>query len=92
MALGQPDSAASYFRLVVHPIGGLRWAGESFAARTFAHQRLALAYAQLGRADDAEREWSEFRGSFTHPDAGVRHWIDEGEAVLHRLRPARERA
>ena len=61
--LGRPDSAAAYLELVLSP------ARMSSEKRTllgipysFAHQRLVLLYARMGRLTDAQRHWKIFSG------------------------------
>lgn len=34
---------------------------------SFAHQRLVVLYAKLGRVEDARREWHIFSATFTTP-------------------------
>lgn len=63
---------------------------------SFAHQRLVVLYARIGRLDDAARHWEAFRGAFTNPDPEFRHLIDEARQALEpanggRIEPAPSR-
>jgi hypothetical protein len=49
---------------------------------SFAHQRLVLLYARMGRRADAERHWKIFSATFTHPDPELRHLADEARSAL----------
>jgi len=80
--VGPPDSAAAAFERVLLP-------PQSRGIVLFvpyAHQRLVMIYASMGRLDDAERHWEEFSATFTNPDPEVKHLFDEARAVIMELR------
>ena len=81
--LAMPDSAASVFESIVSPRG---LPGQQLTIRgipySFAHQRLVILYARLGRFDDARRHWKIFSETFTTPDPELRHFIDEAREAL----------
>jgi len=80
--IGPPDSAAAAFERVLEP-------PESQGIVTFvpyAHQRLVMIYARMGRREDAERHWREFSTAFTNPDPEVRHLLDKARAAIMGLR------
>jgi len=82
--LGRPDSAATYLEVVLDPVMALR--NSELEARglisSFAHQRLVILYARLGRMADAQRHWKVFREAFTAPDPEVAPLIEEAKQVL----------
>ena len=85
--LGPPDSAAAAFERVLEP-------PESQGISSFppyAHQRLVMIYARMGRREDAERHWREFSAAFTNPDPEVRHLLDEARAAIAGLRSMSQR-
>ena len=88
--LGRPDSAATYFDLVTSytrlGIGPLLTYGITYS---FAHQRLVLLYARMGRLEDARRHWKIFSETFTNPDPEFKHLVDEAREAL--LTAERER-
>lgn len=53
---------------------------------SFAHQRLVVLYAALGRIEDAERHWEAFSTSFTNPDPELVSLIDEAREALEAAR------
>jgi tRNA A-37 threonylcarbamoyl transferase component Bud32/tetratricopeptide (TPR) repeat protein len=80
--LGNPDSAAVAFERVLEP-------PESRGIAIFvpyAHQRLTMIYARMGRREEAERHWRAFSSVFTHPDPEVKHLLDEARAAEMALR------
>ncbi len=80
---GQLDSAAAQLeRLAAWQ--GSRGGGGSMRGLThsFAHQRLILLYARLGRIEDARRYWQVFSTTFTQPDPEMQHIVDEARAAL----------
>jgi tetratricopeptide (TPR) repeat protein len=80
--VGPPDSAAVAFeRLLDSPQGR----GLSLFP-PYAHQRLVMIYARMGRREDAERHWEAFSREFTHPDPEVRHLLDEARSAIETLR------
>jgi tetratricopeptide (TPR) repeat protein len=70
--LGQPDSAIKMMELVIQPT---RMPGNAFAIRgipySFAHRRLALWYAMVGRPDVARTHWRVFLETMRTPDADL---------------------
>jgi tetratricopeptide (TPR) repeat protein len=84
---GPPDSAAAAFERVLEP-------PESRGIIYFpvyAHQRLVMIYARMGRREDAERHWREFSATFTNPDPEVRHLLDEARTAIMGLRAVSQR-
>ncbi len=84
---GPPDSAATAFERALEP-------PESQGAVIFppyAHQRLVMIYARMGRREDAERHWEAFSTTFTNPDPEVRHLLDEARAAILGLRAVSQR-
>ena len=61
---------------------GARPAGWRGLTHSFAHQRLVLLYARLGRLEDARRHWKIFSETFTSPDPELQHLVDEARAAL----------
>lgn len=83
---GQLDQAAAAFERVLAtdmPPDYLIMRGISYP---FAHQRLMLIYAGMGRLDDATHHWEIFRDAFTDPDPEFRYLIDEARAALEQAR------
>jgi hypothetical protein len=87
--------AAAYERLgqLGSAVGQLErlaaWQGAFFNDRvlrgltaSFAHQRLVMLYARMGRLNDARRHWRVFSETFTNPDPEMRHLVDEARAAL----------
>jgi tetratricopeptide (TPR) repeat protein len=81
--LGQPDSAAAQLEQLV------AWQGASRAdvnqrglTHSFAHQRLVMLYARMGRPADARQHWQVFSETFTTPDPEMVHLVDEARAAL----------
>jgi serine/threonine-protein kinase len=76
--LGRLDSAAAYLELVVTPT---RMAPGHFAMRglvyPFAHRRLAVLYAALGKADASADHSREVARSLTEPDPELRRLLPE---------------
>jgi tetratricopeptide (TPR) repeat protein len=81
--LGRPDSAAAYFEIVLSPVGRV---DQEYLSRgiafPFAHQRLVLLYARMGRLEDAKRHWEIFSGTFTRPDPELAPLLAEARAAL----------
>ena len=73
--LGQPDSAVAVYEYLAAP-------HRTPLPYSFAHQRLAVLYATLGRLDDARRHYRVFTETFTGPDAEVAHLLDEARTAL----------
>jgi serine/threonine-protein kinase len=80
--VGPPDSAAAAFERVLEPPESRKIA----VAPPYAHQRLVMIYARMGRREDAERHWREFSAAFTNPDPEVKHLLDEARAAIAGLR------
>jgi len=80
--LDRPDSAAAYFELAMSPIGGSAGLTDARIANSYAHQKLVLLYARMGRLADAEGHWKIFSGTFTHPDPELRHLVDDARSAL----------
>ncbi len=81
--LGQLDSAATQLERLA------TWRGSRGSTElqrglthSFAHQRLVLLYARLGRLADAQRHWQVFSTTFTQPDPEMQHFVDEARAAL----------
>ncbi len=76
--LGQLDSAAVYYSLVLDP---LRLNSAALYNRgfmyPFAHRKLASLYAQLGQRRTAEHHWQAFRDVFRTPDPELQWMIEE---------------
>jgi hypothetical protein len=70
--VGQPDSAAATFELILAPT---RTPFSHLALRglvySFASRRLALLYRDLHREEAARRHWKEFRTAFITPDSDL---------------------
>jgi hypothetical protein len=80
--LGQLDSGAGHFEaLAATQRARNTWTGSGIPV-SFAHQRLVVLYARMGRLEDARRHWKIFSETFTNPDPEVRHLIDEARDAL----------
>jgi len=83
--LEHPDSAATYFDLIASDNRlVLQDRFSRGIAHSFAHQRLVVLYASMGRLDDARRHWKVFSETFTNPDPEVKHLLDEAREALQR--------
>ena len=80
--LGRPDSAATYFELAMSPIGSPGALRDARIAYSYAHRRLVLLYARMGRLEEARRHWEIFSATFTRPDPEMRPLIEEARAAL----------
>ena len=80
--LGQPDSAAAYFELAISPLGDPGALRDARIAYSFAHRRLVLLCARMGRLEEARRHWEIFSSTFTRPDPEMRPLIEEARAAL----------
>jgi tetratricopeptide (TPR) repeat protein len=81
--LGQLDSAAAQLeRLATWQGSRGRYGNKRGLTHSFAHQRLVLLYARLGRLDEARRHWRVFSDTFTNPDPELVHLVDEAQAAL----------
>jgi len=81
--LGRPDSAAAFFELALSP-QRMFW-DERLPLRMispFAHQRLVLLYARMGRIEDAKRHWQILREMVRTPDPKIEPLIAEARAAL----------
>jgi tetratricopeptide (TPR) repeat protein len=81
--LDRPDSAAAYFERAIAPVpeGGTDFAQLRMAS-SFAHRRLVLLYARMGRMEDARRHWKSFSEAFTRPDPEMKPLVEEARAAL----------
>jgi len=80
--LGRPDSAAAYFELVMSPIGDTGALRDARIAYSYAHRRLVLLYARMGRLEEARRHWEIFSATFTRPDPEMLPLIEQARAAL----------
>ena len=82
--LGKPDSAAWYYQRVLDPVEAVR--NEEILSRgvvfSFAHQRLVVLNARLGRIDDARRHWRILQATFTRPDPELVPLVEEARTAL----------
>jgi tetratricopeptide (TPR) repeat protein len=87
--LGQRDSAVVYLQLMLDPPP----AQEAIISRglwePFARSRLVTLYAELGRLDDARREWEILSETTTQPDPQVAALLDDTRARLQGARAMR---
>jgi tetratricopeptide (TPR) repeat protein len=81
--LDRPDSAAAYFERAIAPPpeGGTNFAQVRMAS-SFAHRRLVLLYARMGRREEARRHWEIFHATFTHPDPEMRPLVEEARKAV----------
>jgi len=63
------------------PAGGTN-AEQIRTASSFAHQRLVVLYARMGRLEDARRHWKSFSDTFTRPDPEMQPLVEEARAAL----------
>jgi hypothetical protein len=80
--LGRLDSAAVFFEWALSPRG--MSAAEVYHLgihHSFAHRRLTLLYARLGRLEEARRHGRIFGETFTRPDPRMRPLLDEVRQV-----------
>ena len=81
--LGMPDSAATYYERALDSWGNMEYQIPARAlASSFAHQRLVVLYAQLGRIEDARHHWKAFDAVFILPDPELRPLVGEARAAL----------
>ncbi len=80
---GRLDSAVAQLEQLAGWRGG-RGDVQSLRGLThsFAHQRLVVLYARMGRVADARRHWQVFSTTFTQPDPEMQHFVDEARAAL----------
>jgi tetratricopeptide (TPR) repeat protein len=81
--LGHPDSAAAFFELALSP-QRMFWE-ERLPLRmtsSFAHLRLVMLYARMGRLEDAKRHWRIVSETVRTPDPEIRPLIEEARGVL----------
>jgi tetratricopeptide (TPR) repeat protein len=82
-ALGHMEDAAASFELALTPgtIDDNQWFlfGIPYA---FAHHRLVLLYAKMGRVEDARRHWEIFEKTFTNPDPELVPMVEEARRAL----------
>ena len=81
--LDQADSAAAYLeRVVSDPAPALQEAQLRGAMIPFAHRRLVLLYARMGRVEDAKRHWKIFTETVRTPDPEIQPLIAEAREAL----------
>jgi len=81
--LGRLDSAAAQLeRLATWQGSRARYGNKRGLTHSFAHQRLVMLYARMGRPVDARRHWRVFSETFTNPDSELVHLVDEARAAL----------
>ena len=81
--LRRPDSAAAYLELALSP-ERMPW-DERWSLRmisSFAHRRLVLLYARMGRIEDARRHWQILNQTVRTPDPELQPLIAEAHAAL----------
>jgi hypothetical protein len=85
---GQPDSAAAYLELSLVP-SGLEWQRrlDIRLLSSFAHQRLVILYANLGRLGDARRHFAALEHDFTSPDPQLRHLLSDAQSAVRPQTP-----
>jgi tetratricopeptide (TPR) repeat protein len=85
--LGQPDSAAVYLNLLLEPPA---YEPPTLMTRgllePFVRFRLVRLYAQMGRLDDAQRQWDIVSATCTRPDPEVLTMLDDTRAILSTAR------
>jgi len=81
--LGQPDSAAVVLERMTSDPGPARqeWHARGILL-PFAHRRLVLLYARMGRLEDARRQWEIFSTTVRTPDSELQPLIAEARAAL----------
>jgi tetratricopeptide (TPR) repeat protein len=81
--LGQPDSAAAYYESALSPE---RLYFEEHVQRavlsSFAHQRLVVLYAGMGRHEKAREHWRLLSATCTRPDPPVRQQLAEAQRAV----------
>jgi hypothetical protein len=81
--LGQLDSAAAQLeRLATWQGSRGAYGNRRGLTHSFAHQRLVVLYARMGRVADARRHWQVLSTTFTQPDPEMQHFVDEARAAL----------
>ena len=81
--LGHPDSAAVHLeRIVSDPAPALQEAHLRGIVVPFAHRRLGLLYARMGRIEDAKRHWQILTTTVRTPDPEIQPLIAEARAAL----------
>ena len=81
--LGQPDSAAVTLERVTSDPAPARWEFHlRGVVQPFAHRRLVLLYARMGRIEDAKRHWQIFTETVRTPDPEIQPLIEEARAAL----------
>jgi tetratricopeptide (TPR) repeat protein len=81
-SLGRLDSAAVYFVLAMSPLGNPEALRDARMAYSYAHRRLVLVYARMGRLEEARRHWEIFSATFTRPDPEMEPLVEEARAAL----------
>ena len=81
--LGRSDSAAFYLeKVTTDPATADQERHLRGIALPFAHRRLVLLYAGMGRLEDAKRHWQIFRETLRTPDPEIQPLIAEARAAL----------
>ena len=81
--LGRPDSAAAYLeRAIAPPPEGGTDIAQIRMASSFAHRRLVLLYARMGRLEEARRHWQAFSTTFTRPAPEMAPLVEEARVAL----------
>jgi tetratricopeptide (TPR) repeat protein len=82
-ALGEPDSAARYVRLVIEPpvLAG-NTLGFTALAEPFARHRLVLLHARAGDADAARRAYERLAAAMVRPDPDRAAWLEEAREAV----------
>jgi len=81
--LGQPDSAAvTLERVISDPATAQREDHLRGIVVPFAHRRLVLLYAGMGRIEEARRHWQIFAATCRTPDPEIQPLIAEARAAL----------
>ena len=78
--LGQLDSAALYFELLIDSTassGDVDWVTSRAYAYSLALRRLARIYGAQGDEDGARERWDAFRASFDNPDPELLWMLEE---------------
>jgi hypothetical protein len=81
--LGQPDSAVVVLeRITTDPAPARDERTARGILLPFAHRRLVLLYARMGRLEDARRHWEIFNATVRTPDPELQPVIVEARSVL----------
>jgi tetratricopeptide (TPR) repeat protein len=91
--LGRLEAAAATYDQVLSPLrSNVRWIGQEECARAiywpFAHQRLVIIYAKLGKAEEARQHWSILERTFTQPDSELVPLVEQARKAIEGLKSA----